>query len=64
MVAKVAKTAPLLTVDTINDKQLRAAVSQLNNWSKGGELGAQITEILNAATLAEAEENTTAGEEN
>ncbi|TDH57526.1 hypothetical protein E2F47_01790 [Mycobacterium eburneum] len=52
VVAKVAKTAPLLSIDTISDQQLRTAVNSLNTWAKAGVLGQQITEILNAADLA------------
>jgi hypothetical protein len=59
--AKVAHTAPLLSLDNLSDKQLRAAVNQLNNWRETSELSAQITEILNAATIAA---ETTASTEN
>lgn len=52
VVARIAKTAPLLSIDTISDQQLRTAVNGLNTWFKAGALGAQVTEILNAATIA------------
>ncbi|KMV23356.1 hypothetical protein ACT16_06740 [Mycobacterium heckeshornense] len=43
------------------DNELRAAVNQLNDWAKAGVLAAQVTEILNAATIAaETTEETTA----
>lgn len=47
--------------DGIDDDQLRAVVNKLNEYDKNGRLGAEITEILNTATLAEA--NAESGEQ-
>ncbi|WP_163659752.1 recombinase RecT [Mycobacterium branderi] len=47
--------------DAISDDELRAVVNQMNAWNKAGVLGQQITEILNAATLAAEEDTTTEG---
>lgn len=40
--------------DDVDDDQLRAVVNKLNEYDKKNRLGAEITEILNTATLAEA----------
>lgn len=53
VVAKAAKIADLLNYDALSDKHLRAAVNTLAAWSKAGELGNQVTDILNASFLAE-----------
>lgn len=47
--------------DGIDDDQLRAVVNALNAFEKDGQLGAEITEILNTASLAEA--NADSGEQ-
>lgn len=47
--------------DGIDDDQLRAVVNKLNEYDKKNRLGAEITEILNTATLAEA--NAESGEQ-
>lgn len=43
--------------DELTDDQLKAVVNQLNTWAKAGELGQQVTEILNTATITAAENN-------
>lgn len=53
--AKIGKTADLLNLGALTDKQLRAVVNTMDAWAKAGELDAQVTEILNTATLAEVE---------
>ncbi|MDP7721829.1 hypothetical protein [Mycobacterium sp. TY814] len=47
--------------DGVDDDQLRAVVNKLNEYDKKNRLGAEITEILNTATLAEA--NVESGEQ-
>ncbi|OBK22530.1 recombinase RecT [Mycobacterium asiaticum] len=47
--------------DDVDDDQLRAVVNALNAFEKDGRLGAEITEILNTASLAEA--NADSGEQ-
>lgn len=37
--------------DQLDDEQLRATVSELNDWAKNGQLGQRITDILNTATV-------------
>ncbi|MCV7100054.1 recombinase RecT [Mycobacterium palustre] len=41
--------------DDLPDSALRDVVTKLNEWSKGGKLGHEITEILNAAAVREME---------
>lgn len=47
--------APVEHRDALDDPGLRTVVTQLNVWSKAGELGSQIRDILNTAALLEAE---------
>lgn len=57
VVAELAETAPLLRLDTVNDKQLRMVVNQLNAWQKTGELDTKITDILNRATAVSTDQD-------
>lgn len=53
VIAKVSGHPDLQHRDQLDDEQLRETVNQLNAWAKAGALGQQITELLNAATIAE-----------